>query len=276
MLATAILVFREVLEAALIISIVCAATRGLAGRARWVSGGVALGVAGAIVLALAADRVSNAVEGMGQELLNAGILTAAVVMLAWHAIWMARHGRELARQMTSVGAAVAGGARPIRALMFVVAFAVLREGSEVVLFLLGMGASGTNAGAMAAGGVVGVAAGVAVGVALYRGLLGIPIRHFFTATNWMVLLLAAGLSSQAARYLIQADWLPALGDRVWDTSRLLSNESLAGQALRTLIGYDARPAGLQLLFYAMTALLIFIGMKTWGSTSPAIRPSAPR
>jgi high-affinity iron transporter len=109
---------------------------------------------------------------------------------------------------------------------------------------------------------------------LYFGLLGIPIRHFFTATNWMVLLLAAGLASQAAHYLIQADWLPALGERVWDTSWLLSNESLLGQTLRTLIGYDARPAGMQLLFYAITAFLILIGMKTWGSTSTVVRTSA--
>ena len=276
MLATAILVFREVLEAALIISIVCAATRGLAGRARWVSAGVALGVAGAVLLALGAESVANAAEGMGQELLNAGVLTAAVMMLAWHAIWMARHGRELAQQMRTVGAAVVDGARPIKVLMFVVGLAVLREGSEVVLFLFSLGANGSSIAAMMVGGVIGLLAGAAVGVALYYGLLGIPIRHFFTATNWMVLLLASGLASQAAHYLIQADWLPTLGERVWDTSWLLPNESLLGQALRTLIGYDARPAGLQLLFYAITSFLILIGMKLWGSTSSATRISAIR
>ena len=274
MFATAIIVFREVLEAALIISIVCAATRGFPGRGRWVSAGIGLGVAGAVLLALGADQVANAAEGMGQELLNAGVLAAAVLMLAWHAIWMSRHGRELALQMKSVGAAVIEGTRPVKALMFVVALAVLREGSEVVLFLFGMGAGGSSAASMAAGGAIGLVAGAGVGVGLYFGLLGIPIRHFFTATNWMVLLLAAGLASQAAHYLIQADWLPALGERVWDTSWLLSNESLLGQTLRTLIGYDARPAGMQLLFYATTAFLILIGMKTWGSTSTAARTSA--
>ncbi|MEO6154972.1 MAG: FTR1 family protein [Thermomonas sp.] len=267
MLATAILVFREVLEAALIISIVCAATRGLVGRGRWVSSGVLLGIAGAVLVALGAGRIANAAEGMGQELLNAGVLLAAVLMLAWHAIWMARHGRELALQMKSVGAAVVAGSRPIKALMFVVALAVLREGSELVLFLFGMGAGGSSVASMAAGGLIGLTTGAAVGVTLYYGLLGIPIRYFFTATNWMVLLLAAGLASQAAHYLVQADWLPALGQRIWDTSWLLSNQSLAGQTLRTLIGYDARPTGMQLLFYTLTALCILIGMKTWGTTA---------
>lgn len=273
MLATAILVFREVLEAALIISIVCAATRGLAGRGRWVSTGVVLGVLGAVLVALGAGRIAGAAEGMGQELMNATVLSAAVLMLAWHAIWMSRHGREMALQMKSVGAAVVDGSRPIKALMFVVALAVLREGSEVVLFLFGMGASGSSAASMAVGGAIGLVAGAAVGVALYFGLLGIPIRHFFSATNWMVLLLAAGLASQAAHYLIQADWLPTLGERVWDTSWLLSDQSLLGQTLRTLIGYDARPSGMQLLFYATTALLIMIGMKTWGTTQAVPAPS---
>ncbi len=274
MLATAILIFREVLEAALIISIVCAATRGLLGRGFWVSLGVALGVAGAILLALGADRVASSMEGVGQEILNAGVLIAAVLMLAWHAIWMARHGRALAQQMKSVGAAVVGGSQPLRTLMFVVALTVLREGSEVVLFLFGLGAGGSSTEAMMLGGLVGLLAGSAIGVGLYLGMLGIPIRHFFTVTNWMVLLLAAGLASQAAHFLIQADWLPALGARIWDTSWLLSNESLPGQTLKTLVGYDARPNGMQLLFYATTAILILIGMKTWGRThaSPAPVP----
>lgn len=274
MLATAILVFREVLEAALIISIVCAATRGLLGRGFWVSLGVALGVAGAILLAFGADRIASSMQGVGQELLNAGVLIAAVLMLAWHAIWMARHGRELAQQMKSVGAAVVGGSKPLRALMFVVALAVLREGSEVVLFLFGLGAGGSSTEAMLLGGVLGLLAGSAIGVGLYLGMLGIPIRHFFTVTNWMVLLLAAGLASQAAHFLIQADWLPALGARIWDSSWLLSNESLPGQTLKTLLGYDARPSGMQLLFYATTAILILIGMKTWGRShaSPAPAP----
>ena len=265
MLASAILVFREVLEAALIISIVCAATRGLVGRGSWIYSGVLLGIGGAVLVALGAGTIANAAEGMGQELLNAAVLLASVLMLAWHAIWMARHGRELAQQMKSVGTAVITGARPVKALLLVVALAVLREGSEVVLFLYGMGVGGSSVTSMVAGGVIGLTAGAAVGVALYYGLLGIPIRHFFSATNWMVLLLAAGLASQAAHYLVQADWLPALGQRIWDTSWLLSNQSLSGQTLRTLIGYDARPTGMQLLFYVITASTILVGMKTWGT-----------
>lgn len=267
MLGTGLLVFREVLEAALIVSIVCAATRGVHARGAWVSGGIAFGVLGALLVAFFADVIAAAVSGVGQELFNATVLLAAVVMIAWHAIWMASHGKELAMQMKSVGGAVQSGARPLSALLIVVAIAVLREGSEVVLFLYGQSAGGAGALELAGGIALGIVGGVAIGFLLYFGLLGIPMRYFFSATNWLMMLLAAGLASQAAGFLIQADVLPALGNRIWDTSALLSDASLLGKTLHTLIGYDARPAGMQIVFYAITAAVIALGMKLWGSPS---------
>ena len=264
MVGIAVLVFREVLEAALIISVVFAATRGVAARGRWIGAGIAVGVLGAIGVALSAGLIADAVAGMGQELFNASVLFAAVVMIAWHAIWMATHGKELAMQMQAIGSEVSVGRRPLMALLIVVAIAVLREGSEVVLFLFAQVAGGSTWVDIAGGLGLGIAGGCATGLALYLGLLRIPIRHFFTATNWLLLLLAAGMASQAARFLVQADLLPSLGPQLWDSSRLLSDRSILGQTLHVLVGYDARPAGVQVLFYIVTGAIIAIGMRLWG------------
>jgi high-affinity iron transporter len=187
-------------------------------------------------------------------------------MLGWHNIWMSRHGRELAAHAVQLGNEVRSGARPLWALAFAVALAVLREGSEVVLFLYGI-ALGGNGGplAMAAGGLIGLALGVAAGTAIYWGLVSIPMRLLFTVTSWLVLLLAAGLASQGAAFLMQADLLPALGSDLWDTSFLLSDQSLAGRVLHTLVGYTAQPAGIQLVFYAVTLLVIGGLMRLVGS-----------
>ncbi|MGA8399358.1 MAG: FTR1 family protein [Stellaceae bacterium] len=257
MLPTAIIVFREVLEAALIVGIVMAASRGAVGRGLWVSGGIAAGVLGACLVALFAATIAAAAEGMGQELFDAAILFAAVCMLGWHNIWMSSHGRELAANAMKLGNEVRSGARPLWALAFVVALAVLREGSEIVLFLYGI-ALGGNGGplAMAIGGVIGLMLGVAAGTTIYWGLVAIPMRLLFTVTSWLVLLLAAGLASQGAAFLMQADLLPALGSNLWDTSWLLSEQGLAGRVLHTLIGYTAQPAGIQLVFYVATLLVI--------------------
>lgn len=274
MLGAAIIVFREVLEAALVIGIACAATRGLAGRNAWVAGGVAAGAAAAAVVAAFAEAIAQTASGMGQEVFNAGVLLAAVAMLGWHNVWMARHGREMALQMNALGRSVQSGARPLYAIGAVIALAVLREGSEIVLFMYGIAAGGSSAGGMLAGGLIGLVGGAALGALLYFGLLRIPTRHFFTVTSWMILLLAAGMASQAAGYLIQADYLPSLGEALWDSSHIISHDSVIGEILRTLVGYDARPAGMQLLFYVATLVVIGVAMKLLGQPGQSAAAAA--
>lgn len=264
MFATAIVVFREVIEAALIVAIVLGASRGIADRGRWVSAGIVLGVIGAGLVAVFAGVINDSFSGNGQAFLNAGILLAAVCMLAWHNIWMSSHGKELAAEVKEVGAKVQNGSRPLTALMIITLVAVMREGSEVVLFLWAFATGGMSGMSMLAGGFVGLILGVLVGVAMYLGLLRIPMRHFFTVTGWLVLLIAAGLAAQAASFLNQAGVLPALGNGLWDTSAILSQGSLAGQMLHVMVGYTARPSGIQLLFYVVTLTVILTLMRWVG------------
>lgn len=262
MFGTAVIVFREVLEAALIIGIVTAATRDVPNNRRWISAGVILGLLGSMIVAASTGKISELASGMGQELFNALILITAVFMLAWHNIWMASHGRELAANAKNVGKAIKDGVKECSVLLAVVGVAVLREGSETVLFLYGIATSDkVDVLSLLLGGAIGVVAGVAVGYTLYKGLLRIPMRWFFSATSLLVLLLAAGMASQAAGYLIQADVIPALVSPLWDTSEVLPEKSILGMLLHSLIGYDARPAGMQLVFYVVTAVCISVGMK---------------
>jgi high-affinity iron transporter len=261
MLATLLLVFREVLEAALIVSIAAAATRGVAGRARWITAGLIMGLVGALLVAAFAGVIADGMSGMGQEWFNAMVLLAAACMIGWHVIWMARHGRELAEQMQTMGAQVTSGQRPLTALMIVVALAVLREGSEVVLFGYGLLAGGSSSTALFVGGMLGLAAGIVVGFAMYFGLLKIPMRHFFNATNGLLVLLAAGLVASAAGYLVQADALPVLAETLWDSSWLLSDSSVLGQTLHILMGYTAQPSGIQMLVYLGTVMVLLTGMR---------------
>ena len=277
MLGNLILVFREVLEAALIISIVAAATRGVPGRARWILAGIGLGVVGAGVVAGFAGAIGEAMSGMGQEWFNAAVLLAAVAMIGWHVVWMSRHARELTMHMKAVGSDVSHGKRPMTALLVVIALAVLREGSEVVLFGYGLVASGSSMADPALGGGLGLLLGTLLGFALYFGLLTIPVRHFFSATNALLVLLAAGLASSAAGKLVQADALPALADPLWDSSAVLTDGSLMGQTLHILVGYTAQPNGMQMVFYALTAIALLIGMRLSRAPAPtAARPAPPQ
>jgi len=252
MFASAIIVFREVLEAALVLGIVLAASRNIVASRRWITGGVIAGVFGALLIAAGAESISAAFAGIGQEILNAGILLLAVAMLAWHAVWMQRHGGDIARNMHAVGHDVGAGTRPLHALAVVVALAVLREGSEVVLFLYGIAAGGTEEKSLWAGAAAGLILGATAGALLYLGLLRIPARYLFSVTGWMLVLLAAGMAGQAASYLVQAGTLPGIVEPVWDSSSWLPQHSMPGQVLHVLAGYADRPSLMQLLFFVAT------------------------
>lgn len=261
MIGALIIVFREVIEAGLIVGIVLAATRGVIGRGRWVTLGLVTGLAGAALVAVFANAISQLFEGAGQELLNAAVLIVAVLMLAWHNAWMARHGREMAAEMRAVGHAVTSGTRPLGALAIVVGVAVLREGSEVVLFLYGIMADGASGSATFAGGVFGLAAGAIVSAVSYAGLLTIPARHLFAVTGGLIVLVAAGLAAQAAQSLASAGIVEMLDRRLWDTSGWLAEDSVAGRVLHTLVGYTDRPTELQAMAYVATILAMIVLMR---------------
>lgn len=265
MLGSALIVFREVLEAALVVTLVLAATRNLASRNRWISAGVILGLLGALLVAFSAEKIANALDGVGQEIMNAGVLFTAVVMLVWHNVWMAQHGRELSQRLKQIGKQVEAGNEPLYALSIAVGLALLREGSEVVLFLHGIAASGTSEYGLWMGGFLGLAAGIFTGFLLYRGLIRIPVHHFFKVTAWMILLLAAGMSANAIGFLDQAGFITYFTSVIWDTSAWLpEHNNVFGELLHILIGYQASPTGIQLIAYGCTISITLI-LTRWAS-----------
>ncbi|MGB8633565.1 MAG: FTR1 family protein [Xanthobacteraceae bacterium] len=271
MLAALVIVFREVFEAGLVVGIVMAVTAGVAGRAYWIAGGVIAGVLGACVVALFTGGLSELFGGNGQEVFNASILGFAVLMLTWHNVWMARHGRELVAELRAAGEAVVAGSKSLLALAIVVAIAVLREGSEVVLFLYGVAAAqGGASWAMVAGGAVGLILGASVCLLTYLGLITIPTRYLFSVTSALIALLAAGMAAQAIAFLEQANIVTALDQTAWDTSWILSDSSFLGRALHTLIGYVDQPTAMQVVVYAMTLFIILLLMRLFAA------PAAPR
>ena len=140
----------------------------------------------------------------------------------------------------------------------------MREGSEIVLFLYGIALSGGGGASPCLS---------AAGLVYYwgccqrhdvSGLVRIPARHLFTVNGWLIALLAAGMASQAVVFLQQAGWINAFSETLWDTSAILTDGSLAGKALHTLVGYTDRPTDIQLIVYIATLTVIFTLMKLFG------------
>lgn len=273
MVGVFIIAFREVIEAGLIVGIVLAATRGIPGRGRWILLGAALGICGAALVALFARAIANAFEGGGQDLLNGAVLLVAVVMLVWHNVWMASHGRELAGELRATGEAVRSGTRTAAALAVVVGAAILREGSELVLFLYGLVASGTSGYELEVGALAGIAAGAAMSAVSYFGIVALPARYIFSVTTALIVFLAAGMAAQGVQFLSNANLITVLDHRLWDTSAYLSEGNMAGRVLHALIGYTAQPTELQAVAYVATIAVMLVLMRI-AAPAPRARPQA--
>lgn len=263
-----LILFREVLEMALILGVVMAATRGVPSRNRWVLLGIAGGLIGSAGVALFAEQISGALEGMGQEVFNATVLGLAAAMIAWTVIWMQQHGRELAAKIKQVGKAVTDGDLPLYSLALLVSLSMWREGAEVVLFMYGI-LSTTKESLLAifAGAAAGAVVAGLVGAALYYGLIKLSSKYLFTVTGWLLIFLACGMASQSASFLVAADMLPAVVPMMWDSSWLLSEHSLMGKIMHSLVGYSANPSGMEVIVYLVTfavimALLAFARHRT--------------
>lgn len=254
-----IIMFREILEIAIILSIICAATRSVPGRGLFVWLGILGGVAGSALVAFFAGEITDALEGMGQEVFNGGVMLLAALMIGWTVIWMQTHGREIANKMRHVGVGVFEGKIPLYSVSVVVALAMWREGAEIALFMTGIIATRTETlAAIMAGAAAGGGAAAVIGMLIYFGLVKISSKHLFKVTGGMLILLASGMAAAGAGFFAAADMLPTLAPQLWDSSDILPESSIAGKILHAMLGYSEQPSGIQLVFYLGTLSLILL------------------
>lgn len=261
MLQIAIVVFREILEISLILGILTAATKDIDGRAKWILSGLALGIAGSFALAFSTDKISDSLDGMGQEFFNGLILIAASAMIGWTVLWMQKHARSISSELKRLSNSVREGKKPLYVLLIVVFFSVLRESAEIVLFTYSYYISGTQITDIILGLISGIILGSAVGIALYFGILKAFGKYFFIVTTWILIFFAAGIAAQGIGFWINAQIVPALANPIFDASEILSQHSFFGKFLNILFGYIDQPAGSQLIAYAAVLTALFAGLR---------------
>jgi high-affinity iron transporter len=245
LLNSVVIVLREVLEAALLLSVLLASGRFLDLDNRWIRLAMSLGIVGAAVYGYMLGPISDLFDGVGQEVVNAllqfvdFVFVVAVVFLA--SCRMQRpHRYHSALQLTMAAA---------------VALAVVREGAEILIYVSGFWSMGDVFSAVGIGSIIGASIGFSVGVLIYFLLLAQPRKRALPVIVLLLLFIAAGMSSQATRLLIQADWISTAG-ALWDTSTILSEDSPPGQLLYALVGYEASPAAIEVVMYIGGMLLV--------------------
>ena len=244
LLTSVVLVLREALEAALIISVLLALSRVRRLGNSWLPWALSLGLAGAVTYAMSISMVSDWFDGVGQEVVNAFMQLLLYLLLVAFAVLTIRP------QPTG-----RGNLRGLHLLMIAsIALAITREGSEILIYLTSFSQSLELFTPILTGGMVGLGIGLSVGAITYYALLSLRRRLLPQLCSIVLAVVAAGLAGQAAQLLIQADWLPAQ-TALWDTSDWLPEDSLTGQLLYALVGYEATPTPLQAVIYLVTLVI---------------------
>lgn len=254
MLDAVILVLREVLEAALLVSLLLALGSQLQLRWRWWRVAIPFGLAASWVLGHYAFAVAEAFDGTGQELLNAGLYGIAIlcfIALTALLVPVLRAGNEQARVDS-------------RLLNFccvmIVAGSMAREGSEIWIYLSSFRSAPVALSAALMGGLIGAGIGLSLCALVYYAFAFLPRRLFLIVFFVLAALVTGGLSMQLAKQGLQTGVLDS-GRPVWDASALVSERSWFGQLLHALFGYDANPDMTQMIFYfgALAAMAIAAG-----------------
>jgi high-affinity iron transporter len=259
LLNSVIIVLREVLEAALLMSVFLASARFLQTRNRWVVAAISAGLVGACVYGYLLDPVSELFDGVGQEVVNAFLQFGAFALLVLIVFHIPRRVRNLNNSAAMI----------VSLMAVTVALAITREGAEILVYISGFWSMSDFFSAVAMGSVIGACIGFSVGVLIYYLLLAQPFKHALPTSVLLLHLIGAGMASQATRLLIQADWISASG-AVWDTSHILSEQSLTGQLLYALIGYEASPSLVEVIAYVGSLLLVAAAFVAGKLVSPSV------
>jgi high-affinity iron transporter len=245
LLNSVILILREVLEAAILVSVLLALSRNLGQPMRWLWWSLPLGALGAFWFASSMGEITDALDGAGQEVANAGLQLMVYCFTTGILAMSARgeggaDGRWLGLRVLMTGA---------------VACAVIREGSEILLYITGFAASEEHRTAVFAGSAIGAGIGISLGILMFSALRALSAGVGYRSCIGLLCLIGAGMVMQATMLLEQVDWLPA-GLPLWDSSALVSEQSIAGELLYAVFGYESTPSGIQVLLYSLSLLLM--------------------
>ena len=266
MIATFVLFLREGLEASLVVSILFAALRQLdqMGKARAVWVGVGLAILGSLLGGIALYVFAHEyADTTFQTIFETITYLVAVVLLTTMTFWVQKHSRTMKREITA-RASAAGSAFALGLLAFTT---VGREGLESAFFTLAF-AFQTNAVLLLTGAFLGMLSAVGLCVLIYKLGYRLDYRVFFRVMGILLLFFAAGLLSDAVQNMQHLGWLTVGTAPLWNTSRILSEDTVVGDLLHGLIGYAEAPTILQGLFY-MTYLLIAGGIFAWMTRKPS-------
>ena len=278
MLPTYLLSLREGLEAALIIGIVLGALakirRSDLSPAVWLGALSAVGVS--IVTAILLTSFGMSLAGESEQIFEGITMLIAAGILTWMIFWMSKQARFLKGELEA-GVNKAAASTGKRAMFWLAFISVVREGIELALFITAAFFAGdqnqltTNVIQTLAGTILGLGTAVLLGWTLFATTVRLDLRRFFQVTGFLLILFAAGLVAHGVHEFNEVGWIPAVVEHVWDVNAIVDENSVPGQLLKTLFGYNGNPSLTEMIAYFIYLAVVTVLWRR--DTAPAKAPA---
>ena len=256
MLESFVIMFRETLEAALVVGIVF----GYLKRSRSsgykpliylsVLAGIGLSIAGAFIF----EAIAGGFEGTNEELFEAITMIIGAALLTTMIFWMMSQSNVAAELEQRIAKELSKSRK--LGIFLIVMVSILREGIESVIFL--NAARFVSGESQLFGSILGLSTAIFFGFLLFLGIVRIKLKTFFAITNIILILFAAGLVAHGLHELQEAGVIPIIIRHVWDINPkikgdevypLLHENGYLGSLAKGLFGYNGNPSLLEVMFY---------------------------
>lgn len=255
--STFLVVFRETLEAGLIVGIILTLLYRM--KAMRYAGHVGASILTALIaslgLAWALDMMTENLEGVWAKALEGGISILACGVLTYMIFWMDKQAKRIRPEIESKLESAVSNAE-LFAIVSLPFLAVIREGFETVLFLKAVALQ--NSGTVSAvGGLTGFGLAALISFAIFAWGKRVPLKPLFRGTGFFLIFVAAGLLAYGIHELHEINWIPPVIEHVWDINHILNEKQGVGSFLKALFGYNGNPSLVEISAYGIYLFLVW-------------------
>jgi high-affinity iron transporter len=261
MFKIAIIIFRECLEIALLLGVILASTSHIKNSRIYVIMGAMTGIVLASIFAFFIRTVTIVYGTYGDEIFDSSVILLTAVIISWTVVWMQGYTQKIKNNLGKLAEKIITNNASKTLLVAIVASTIFREGAEIILLVYGISSASLSASEYVIGLVIGSISGFIVGVVIYTGLIKLAGKYIFKVSTILLILIAAGLASEAAGILTSVGVIEMYRETLWDTSWLIDNNSIVGKLLHITVGYDSKPNGMQIIFYLSSIMFTLTMMK---------------
>ena len=266
MIPSFIIVFRETLEAALIVGIIFSylAKINARGKFKQVWFGVGAGIFASIIAAILFNIIAGGFAGISEKIFEGVTFIMGAVLLTTFILWIMKEEQHIKKLEEKVDFSITN--KRMLGLFFIVFISILREGIETVIFLQSLTKLQDNIFITWIGAISGAIIAVGAGILIYFGEKKIPLKRFFQVTNIILILFAAGMAAYGIHELQEAKIIPTIIEHVYDINPhvvkegvypVLHEKGAIGSIFKGLLGYNGNPSLIEVIAYIAYLLSIF-------------------